>query len=777
MRISTFQSTVCVLLATSLAALGQGTAFTYQGVLQNNGIPANGPTDLTFTLYNDADSGTVLGTSNVLLNLSLTNGLVNTSLDFGTGVFTGGPVYLQIGARPSGINSEYTALLPRQPITASPYAIFSGGATTAAAVSGPVAGNQIIGTLPVGALPGIVVTNGASGVSFSGTFNGVLSGNGVGIKGIDLAAVSDGDIHHQDSFSPPITSKGVGNVPAGLVASDFNGDGTVSLASANYNDSTIQLFFRSVPGTFTNGPVVQVGKWPSMIITADIFAGGGRGLITANAGDDSLSVILSAPGFKPIVTSTVRVGKNPNGIVATDIDQDGYQDVVSANAGSGTLTVCLNDKTGNLVPLTDLNVGGYPQSVAAADLNGDGWPDLISADNAGATVTVLINHQGKFPTTTTFPVGNAPRTVIAADLNGDGLPDLVTANYNDTSLSVLINTGGGNFVSGPTLPTGAHPFSVVAAPLFGSGTLALVSGNADGTVTLYSNDGLGHFSHAGSPKAARSIQPLVVADFNGDGQLDLAVGDVAKPSVAVLLHQSSIRFDQPIGIGTTNPEDQFQIGSFYTPADQYIDIQTEGGNLFNAGIKLRHYNDTLGFNIEDNERPGINGLSFVRYPAASGNPTVAFFIDRFSGNVGIGNHNPSTTLDVTGEITCTAVNLTSDRNAKQGFEPVNSREVLEKVTQLPITRWQYKTQADARHIGPMAQDFYAAFGLGRDERHITSIDEDGVALAAIQGLNEKLEERTSELSRLKSENASLSSRLSALEKLIGAGNSAGAGNK
>jgi hypothetical protein len=70
--------------------------------------------------------------------------------------------------------------------------------------------------------------------------------------------------------------------------------------------------------------------------------------------------------------------------------------------------------------------------------------------------------------------------------------------------------------------------------------------------------------------------------------------------------------------------------------------------------------------------------------------------------------------------------------------------VLEKVTRLPITEWRYKSQTDARHMGPVAQDFREAFGLGRDDKHITTVDADGVALAAIKGLNEKLEQQTRE---------------------------------
>lgn len=84
----------------------------------------------------------------------------------------------------------------------------------------------------------------------------------------------------------------------------------------------------------------------------------------------------------------------------------------------------------------------------------------------------------------------------------------------------------------------------------------------------------------------------------------------------------------------------------------------------------------------------------------------------------------------------------SDRNVKENFAPVNSQQLLTRVLALPITTWNYKTQdANIRHLGPMAQDFFAAFNVGEDDTHITTVDEGGVALAAIQGLNQKLEEK------------------------------------
>jgi capsule polysaccharide export protein KpsE/RkpR len=100
----------------------------------------------------------------------------------------------------------------------------------------------------------------------------------------------------------------------------------------------------------------------------------------------------------------------------------------------------------------------------------------------------------------------------------------------------------------------------------------------------------------------------------------------------------------------------------------------------------------------------------------------------------------------------------SDRNAKTAVRPIDAREVLKKVTALPLNTWQYKAQdAKYRHMGPMAQDFYAAFRLGESDTGIDTVDADGVALAAIQGLNAELAERDRKI-------ATLSSQMDALAK-------------
>src|SRR5207245_1012431 len=121
----------------------------------------------------------------------------------------------------------------------------------------------------------------------------------------------------------------------------------------------------------------------------------------------------------------------------------------------------------------------------------------------------------------------------------------------------------------------------------------------------------------------------------------------------------------------------------------------------------------------------------------------------------------------------------SDRNLKENFKAVDPREVLARVAALPISRWNYKNDPDTPHLGPVAQDFHAAFELGADDRHIATVDADGVALAAIQGLNEIVSEKDLKITQLEkrlrtlenvamkdreSEIDQLRNRLSALEK-------------
>ncbi len=126
------------------------------------------------------------------------------------------------------------------------------------------------------------------------------------------------------------------------------------------------------------------------------------------------------------------------------------------------------------------------------------------------------------------------------------------------------------------------------------------------------------------------------------------------------------------------------------------------------------------------------------------------------------NAAPTVRLDIT-PTTVTVKNATfnnsSDRNLKQDFTAIDPSEMLHKVLELPVSEWSYKFDPATRHIGPVAQDFYSVFNVGTDDKHIAPIDEGGIALAAIKGLNQKLEAKDAEIQKL-------TERIEELEKAI-----------
>ncbi|MED0962368.1 tail fiber domain-containing protein [Bacillus paramycoides] len=118
-------------------------------------------------------------------------------------------------------------------------------------------------------------------------------------------------------------------------------------------------------------------------------------------------------------------------------------------------------------------------------------------------------------------------------------------------------------------------------------------------------------------------------------------------------------------------------------------------------------------------------------------------------------------INAAGNVFADGVMLISDKNAKENFSSVNTLEILGKLASIPIQSGNYKEDpSSVRHIGPTAQDFQATFGLNGDDTHISSLDLQGVALAAIQGLNEKLKAENDELH---AKLARLEERLFALE--------------
>ncbi|OQA27376.1 MAG: hypothetical protein BWY59_01096 [Verrucomicrobia bacterium ADurb.Bin345] len=234
-------------------------------------------------------------------------------------------------------------------------------------------------------------------------------------------------------------------------------------------------------------------------------------------------------------------------------------------------------------------------------------------------------------------------------------------------------------------------------------------------------------------------------------------------------NQFLIRADRGVGINTTNP---------------IVDFRVFGQTILGSNIQASILTSTnvLNLMVGQTTNSQVNGITFweqgsfgmsLGYDGTElGNDNkLAIYSDvgvlRFAfknnGYLGVGVADPTNRIHVFGGAQCngsTWINA-SDRNLKENFEPVNPAEILEKVVALPISEWSYKMDDNSsRHVGPIAQDFYAAFRLGDNDTGISTVDPAGVALAAIQGLHALVQQKDAEILELKA-------RLERLEAALG----------
>jgi hypothetical protein len=156
----------------------------------------------------------------------------------------------------------------------------------------------------------------------------------------------------------------------------------------------------------------------------------------------------------------------------------------------------------------------------------------------------------------------------------------------------------------------------------------------------------------------------------------------------------------------------------------------------------------------------VTGGSRLPFRIRPGAPTSSIDIAA-SGNVGIGTAAPAAKLDVAGDMLVHGtISQLSSRTAKEHFEPIDGKVVLAKLDALPISSWNYRgAEANDRHLGPVAEDFHAAFGLGPSDHFVAPNDVAGVALASVKALQQEIHERDQRIEGLET-------RLRELEDLV-----------
>lgn len=724
--------------------LAQGTAFTYQGQLREAGVPVNGSYDCRFTLYDAVTGGTAWSPASVATGVPVKDGLFTASVDFGAGPFDGTQRWIEVAVRASG-ETTFTPLSPRQPLATTPYALY---AMTPAGPKGDKGDPGEVGPQgPKGDKgeqgdPGPQGPEGPAGPKGENGEQGDIGPQGpqgepgpVGPKG-DQGGTGD---------AGPQGPQGIQG-PAGL-----KGDrGATGAQGPQGADGPT-----GAPGPVgPQGPPGSADAWSRMgnagtspgvnflgttdRVPLEVKVNGVRALRLEDKLDsyDFDSLPDGAPtlvaGSPANFAGTEAVGSTISGGGAENFDGEpapnkilsaygfigsGRGNTIEADSG---LSVISGGTDNRIHPRASLSViGGGSDNIVqtrsdVATVAGGGWNEIL--DNAmGAAIGGGTQND----------IGSGSEHAV---ISGGERNEV----FEDSSHGVI---GGGEY----NRIQNDSPHSTV-----GGGSGNTVYGGSDrstigGGVGNIIINGIAATIPGGERNRANGDHALAAgyrakAFHNG---AFVWADDTDSDFGSTGNNQFLIRASGGMGICTTNPLSRLTIAG----AGGYKSTGAAAVVLDNTAAHRRWQ-----WHVLDS-----GSVQWADYTAGATRMLITT-----GGNVGIGLVSPSQRLHVSGNILATGtVTGTSDRNVKENFAPVDPQEVLEKVAALPIQRWNYVGE-ETPHLGPVAQDFHGAFEVGMDDKHISMVDADGVALAAIQGLNRKLEEK----------NAALETEVAELRELV-----------
>lgn len=407
---------------------------------------------------------------------------------------------------------------------------------------------------------------------------------------LDLAVADDGSSSvyallgkGDGTFLPGVASP-AGNGGLALTVADFNADGVPDIAETA-TDNTLTILLGNGNGTFRTVSSLKTGTLPEYLAAGDFNGDGKLDLAVTDTRDGAVTTYLGngSGGFQR--TFSYAVTYKPTSLVLTDYNHDGKLDILAAlgdargfgaDPGSKSVNILLGNGNGTFqgVAMSKANTSNVT-FVAAADFDNDGKTDAVINGLFGSDLYYFAGgDNGRFadtPTTISLSPQQGPRVyptdAVVGDFNGDGRPDVaVTEGYQTRgpdNVAILLNTGSGfqppsTFASGGSGPTG-----IAVADFDGDGKLDLAVANVNsGSAAVFRGGGNGSFEFQQSYPSGSHPSKVAAGDINGDGKPDLIVADSGAPfdtpsvagAVYVLLNtgNGSFQFASSFAV-STNP--------------------------------------------------------------------------------------------------------------------------------------------------------------------------------------------------------------------------------
>lgn len=480
----------CLVLLLSLAALkvsAQGTAFNYQGRLNDTGSPASGTYDFRFTVYDAVTNGTADTLPITNSAVAVSSGQFSVTLDFGAGLFTGNNYWLDIGVRTNG-STNFISLFPRQPIRPVPYAIFATGASN---LIGTLAATQITGTLPSAQISG-TYSGAVNFVNNTNTFSGTYTGNGAALTNLNATQLTAGTVADA-RLSSNVALLNASQTFTGN--NNFNGGNNFTNRANNFTGS---FFGNGLVGwvVITNTAVTALAD-TGYLLTSSLFT-----TVTLPTGTNLLVgdiVRVSGAG-----AGGWRVGQGTNQSIIGNFVSYKNSVWTASSASSGTWNCLASSADGAVMYAGMKSTSGifsstdYGHTWSATAATGTGWYGLACSADGNKVYGVPSGGNIQYSTNaglTWSSVANSKLSWVAVACSADGSKAFAAVKAG--ALYLTTNSGAVWNIVGTGIPnSGIANWSSVAASADGTHLAAAISGN-----TIYTSTNTGANWSGGAPVA------------------------------------------------------------------------------------------------------------------------------------------------------------------------------------------------------------------------------------------------------------------------------------
>jgi Chitobiase/beta-hexosaminidase C-terminal domain/FG-GAP-like repeat/Bacterial Ig-like domain (group 3)/FG-GAP repeat len=391
------------------------------------------------------------------------------------------------------------------------------------------------------------------------------------------------------TLSATVTEIGSTAAPDGTISFVDTSNGNAVLGTATLGAAT--------PGTNWLGSTLTTpGLSPAGVAVGDFNEDGVPDIAVTMARSNEVSIFLGKGDGTFTTTSSLGTGNAPDTVLAGDFNQDGHQDLAVANSNDSTISIFLGNGSGTFTSAPNLTSGGTPLKMVSGDFNGDGIPDLATANLNGGSVSILLGHgNGTFDAgaTVTLGAGQAPSAIAAGDFNGDGKTDLAVA-YSSVQTSILLGNGDGTFTvtSGPTTANTLGDLNSIAVSDFdGDGKLDLAVGNGNNVqgkttpISIFLGNGDGTFAAVSSSPMVPSPVAIVIADLNQDGIPDLIVPNWIAGGATLLLGGGDGTFSAyPVTAPAGVSPEGLAVGDFNGDGIPDLAIANESGSTVSVDL-------------------------------------------------------------------------------------------------------------------------------------------------------------------------------------------------